>query len=182
MRLCCRFSKTKVADLQRICAFEFAYAKSRFTHGAACIKSVKLAQTKALISCGITQLICTFDFAYTKNRFSHDSAQIKSSYLAQTKALISCVTTVQSSDLHLCFNICKRRFSHETAHLKSVYLANTKVRFCSLFAYAKGLFSHGTASIKSVNLAETKAPISFANTVYLRLCLCKACFLIIWLL
>ena len=70
-RLCCRFSKTKVADLQRICAFEFAYAKSRFTHDAARIKSVKLAQTKALISCAITQLICAFDFAYTKSRFSH---------------------------------------------------------------------------------------------------------------
>ena len=56
---------------------EFANAKSRFTHDAARIKSVKLAQTKALISCGITQLICAFDFAYTKNRFSHDAAQNK---------------------------------------------------------------------------------------------------------
>ena len=77
--------------------------------------------------------------------------KIKSSYLAQTKALISSATTVQSSDLHLCFHICKSRFSHEASHLKSVYLAHTKVRVCSLFAYARSLFSHDTASIKSVN-------------------------------
>ena len=81
--------------------------------------------------------------------------KIKSSYLAQRKALISCTTSMQSSDLHLCFHICKSRFSHEAAHLKSVYLAHTKVWFCSLFAYAKSLFSHDTASIKSVNLAQT---------------------------
>ena len=82
--------------------------------------------------------------------------KIKASYLhvAQTKALISWATTVQSSDLHLCFHICKRRFSHEAAHLKSVYLAHTKVWFCSLFAYAKSLSSHDTASIKPVNLAQ----------------------------
>ena len=98
--------------------------------------------------------------------------KIKYSYSAQTKALISCVTTVQSSDLHLCFHIYKSRFSHEAAHLNSVYLAHTKVWFCSLFAYAKSLFSHDMASIKSVNLAQTKAPISCSNTMYLRLCLC----------
>ena len=59
--------------------------------------------------------------------------KIKSSYLAQTKALISCATTVQSSDLHLCFHICKSRFSHEAAHLKSVYLALQK---CGSAAYS----------------------------------------------
>ena len=36
--------------LQRICAFDFAYAKSRFTHNVARIKSVN----KALIGCAIT--------------------------------------------------------------------------------------------------------------------------------
>ena len=117
-RLCCRFSKTKVADLQRICTFEFAYAQSRFTHDAARTKSVKLAQIKALISFPITQLICAFDFSHIqKAGFLMMSLKIKSSYIAQTRALISLATTVQSSDLHLCFNICKSRFSHEAAPL-----------------------------------------------------------------
>ena len=46
-------------------------------HDAARIKSVKLAQTKALISCAITQLICAFYFAYTKSRFANYAAQNK---------------------------------------------------------------------------------------------------------
>ena len=76
--------------------------------------------------------------------------KIKSSYLAQTKALISCATTVQSSDLHLCFHICKIRFSHEAAHLKSVYLAHTKV----LFAYAKNFCFHDTDTLKLLILLK----------------------------
>ena len=66
----------RCAVLQHICAFDFAYAKSRFTHNLACIKSFN----KALISCAITvQLICAFDFAYTctKRRFYHDAPHIK---------------------------------------------------------------------------------------------------------
>ena len=110
--------------------------------------------------------------------------KIKSSYLAQTKALISCATTVQSSDLHLCFHIWKIRFSHEAAYLKYVYFAHTKVRFCSLFAYAKSLFSHDMASIKSVNLAQKGADQlrEYHVSAPLFMFVQKHVFLIIWLL
>ena len=36
---------------------------------------MRIAKTKALISCAITaQLICVFVFAYAKTRFSHNEA------------------------------------------------------------------------------------------------------------
>ena len=39
--------------------------------------TVRIAKTKALISCAVTvQLICVFVFAFAKRRFSHNAAQI----------------------------------------------------------------------------------------------------------
>ena len=39
--------------------------------------TIRIAKTKALISCAVTaQLICVFVFAYAKSRFSYDAAHI----------------------------------------------------------------------------------------------------------
>ena len=46
---------------------------------------MRIAKTKALISCTVTaQLICVFVFAYAKSRFSHNEAHIIFSFLLKT--------------------------------------------------------------------------------------------------
>ena len=37
---------------------------------------MRIAKTKALISCAVAQLICVFVFAYAKSRFSHNEAHM----------------------------------------------------------------------------------------------------------
>ena len=52
--------------MQLICAFDFAFAKDRFSHDAA-----------DMLSCAVTaQLICAFVFTFAKDRFSHDAADM----------------------------------------------------------------------------------------------------------
>ena len=107
--------------------------KSRLTHDAARIKSVKLAKTKALISCAITvQLICSFDFAYTKNRFSHDAA-LKKVFLFSTNKGADQLRVFRVADLCLCFHICKSRFSHVAANVK--YIGANQLRSSAAYPH-----------------------------------------------
>ena len=40
--------------------------------------AIRVAKTRALISCAVTaQLICVFVFAYASNRFSHNEAHVE---------------------------------------------------------------------------------------------------------